>query len=122
MLDIDEITGGGLRALVCIGITQEFSSERRDKLKAIGAAVEEAFADLSERFGVRVLGTFDDDLLQAGPREAYPFISYILLEVPDVETAMKVTNLVRTPFEDGRLTRYLKVETRIGHRLFFGND
>lgn len=122
MLDIDHITGEGLRALFCIGITQEFFNEDRAKLKDIGAAIKEAFADLSGRFGVKVLGTFDDDLLHVGPQDGFPFISYILADVPDVPTAMKVANLMRTPFKEGRLTRYLKVETRIGHKLFFGNE
>lgn len=121
MLNIDEIREGGLRALICISITQEFFNEPRAKLKEIGAAIEAAYADLQGRFGVTVLGTFDDDLLQCGPRDGFPFISYILAEVPDVEAAMKIANVVRTPFGEGRLAQYLKVEARIGHRLFFGN-
>ena len=122
MLDIDNITQGGIRALFAINITEEFFAQDRANLKDIGEAIKEAFNDLSGRFGIKVLGTFDDDLLQCGSNDSFPFISYILAEVPDVAAAMKVANLVRTPYGAGRLTRFLKIEARIGHELFFGNN
>jgi hypothetical protein len=122
MTGIKDLTKDGLRALFVIGITQEFFNLPSVELKNVGAAIKDAFSGLEKRFGVKVLGTFDDDLLQVGLTRGYPYISYILADVPSLESAIEVTNLVRTSYGDGRLVKYITIDARIGHPLFFGNE
>ena len=122
MTTVQDLTKDGLRAMFAIGINQDFFAAPSAELAEIGAAIKAAFADLGGRFGVKVLGTFDDDLLQVGMSRGYPFISYILAEIPNLEAAIEVTNLIRTPFKDGRLAKYLTIDARIGHPLFFGTE
>lgn len=120
MTTVDSLLKDGKRALFCFGLTQEFFNADNDTRAAVGAAIAAAFDNLEGRFGVKVLGTFDDDLLQCGPTPAFPWISYILADVPDLESAVAITNLVRTPFRDHRIVKYMRVEARVGHPLFFG--
>ncbi|WP_438488627.1 hypothetical protein [Streptomyces sp. S186] len=110
-----------LRTLFCLGVTQDFFAAD-DALRAtVAAAIPPAFDRLGERFGVRVLGTLDDDRLMVGAATAWPWTSYILADVPDLETVSRVCGIVRdTPVGDGRLWRYLRIEARVGRPLFFG--
>jgi hypothetical protein len=121
MMTVKELTEDGLRALFCIGITQTFYDEALSELKDIKAALTAAFDDLEGRFGVKVLGTVDDDLLHVTATPAYPYVSYIIAEVPNLEAVIEVTNLVRTPYKEGRISRYISIDVRIGHPLYFAN-
>jgi hypothetical protein len=110
----------GLRALFAFGLTQDFFSEERARIPAIMEALKSSFADLEERFGVRVLGTLDDDEVMVGARETWPWTCYILAEVPDRAAVAAVCNLLRTTeVGDARLWKYLRVEARLGRPLFF---
>lgn len=114
---------GGLRVLFCVGVSQTFFEEESDGLKPIIDAITEAFDDLEGRFGVRVLGTLDDDELMVGPSQAWPWTGYILADAPDLDAVTKVTNLVRaTNVGRYRLWRYLRLEARVGRKMFFGNE
>ncbi|WEB44715.1 hypothetical protein MOV08_39155 [Streptomyces yunnanensis] len=114
---------GPLRTLFCIGVTQDFFAAD-DALRAtVAAAIPPAFDRLGERFGVHVLGTLDDDQLMVGATTAWPWTSYILADVPDLQTASAVCGIVRdTPVGDSRLWRYLRIEARVGRPLFFGTN
>jgi hypothetical protein len=115
--------GSGLRVLFCFGVTQSFFEAEPASVPAIAQAITEAFADLGGRYGVRVLGTMDDDELMVGASVVWPWTAYILADVPDLETVTKVTNVLREGEADGaRLWKYLRVEARVGRPLFFGND
>jgi hypothetical protein len=110
----------GLRALFAFGLTQDFFSEDRARIPAVMEALQSSFADLERRFGVRVLGTLDDDEMMVGATETWPWTCYILAEVPDREAVAAVCNLLRqTEVGDVRLWKYLKVEARLGRPLFF---
>ena len=110
----------GLRALFAFGLTQDFFNEDRSRIPAIMEALKSSFADLEQRFGVRILGTLDDDELLVGARETWPWTCYILAEVPDRAAAAEVCNLLReTEVGDARLWKYLKIEARLGRPLFF---
>jgi hypothetical protein len=112
----------GLRALFAFGLTQDFFAEERARIPPIMEALKASFADLEERFGVRVLGTLDDDELMVGARETWPWTCYILAEVPDRAAVAAVCNLLRTTeVGDARLWKYLTVEARLGRPLFFGD-
>ena len=121
--DYREKEGRALRVLFCFGVTQSFFEAEPSSVPRIAAAITEAFADLGSRFGVRVLGTMDDDELQVGASVVWPWTAYVLADVPDLETVAKVTNLLReTEVEGGRLWKYLRVEARVGRPLFFANE
>jgi hypothetical protein len=112
-----------MRVLFCIGVQQSFFEEPAAGIGEIVAAIEAAFADLSGRFGLRVLGTMDDDEVMVGSSPGWPWTCYILADCPDYASVTKVCNVVR----DGRvgeagLWKYLKIEARIGRPLFFGNE
>jgi hypothetical protein len=111
----------GMRALFAFGLTQDFFTEERTRIPAIMDTLKSSFADLEERFGVRVLGTLDDDELMVGASETWPWTCYILAEVPDRAAVAAVCNLLRTTeVGDARLWKYLRVEARLGRPLFFG--
>jgi hypothetical protein len=112
-----------LRVLFCFGVTQSFFEAEPDSVPRIAKAITEAFADLGGRFGVRVLGTMDDDELQVGASAAWPWTAYVLADVPDLEAVAKVTNILREAEAEGaRLWKYMRVEARVGRPLFFANE
>ncbi|MFT4220437.1 MAG: hypothetical protein QM611_07980 [Microbacterium sp.] len=112
-----------MRALVCIGVTDAFFAAGADERALVFHATKDAFAGMSERFGVTVLGTFDDDTLQIGPSHAFPWTCYLLLDVPDYESVRAIANVFReTEVGAHRMWHYYKVEARLGRPLFFGED
>ena len=56
-----------LRTLFCIGVRDPFFAAGPDERKAVFDESRRAFDDLGGRFGVRVLGTMDDDESMVGP-------------------------------------------------------
>jgi hypothetical protein len=110
----------GVRALFALGLTQDFFSEDRVRIPLVMDALQEGFADLEERFGVRVLGTLDDDETMVGATETWPWTCYILAEARDRAAVTEVCNLLREiEVGDARLWKYVKVEARVGRPLFF---
>ncbi len=110
----------GLRALFAFGLTQDFFTEERTRIPAIMDALKSSFADLEQRFGVRVLGTLDDDETMIGAADRWPWTCYVIAEVPDRAAVAAVCDLLRTTEVGGvRLWKYLKVEARLGRPLFF---
>jgi hypothetical protein len=113
----------GHRALFAIGLTQDFFSEERAKIPPIMEALLAAFAGLEERFGVKVLGTLDDDEMIVGATDTWPWTCYILADVPDRNAVAAICNLIRqTEVGDARLWKYLKIEARLGRPLFFAEQ
>ncbi|GHF40294.1 hypothetical protein GCM10010359_48570 [Streptomyces morookaense] len=111
---------GPLRVLFRLGVTQTYFDASEDERSAVHPAILRAFDDLGERFGVRVLGTLDDDRLQTGA--AGEWISYILADAPDLAAAVRVVDLLReTRIGSHRLWRYLRIDARVGRPLMFGN-
>lgn len=118
-----EHEGSALRVLFCFGVTQGFFDEDQARVPEIAQGITAAFDDLAGRFGVRVLGTMDDDELMVGSSTTWPWTCYVLADVPDLATVASVCNLVRESDVAGaRLWKYLKVEARVGRPLFFGNS
>jgi hypothetical protein len=112
-----------LRVLFCFGVTQAFFDADADTRSEVGRTIVAAYENLNGRFGISVLGTMDDDDLMVGPSTTYPWTAYILADAPDLEAVRAFTNVLRE-FEVGsdRLWRYMKVEARVGRRLFFGTE
>ena len=118
-----EKEGSALRVLFCFGVTQSFFDEDPARVPEIAGGITEAFDDLGGRFGLRVLGTMDDDELMVGASETWPWTCYILADAPDLEAVTRVCNILRESEAAGaRLWKYLKVEARVGRPLFFGNS
>lgn len=109
-----------IRVLFCIGISQSFFDLPVDRIPEAFAAFKTAFSGLEERFGIKVLGTLDDDRVQVGQSSAgWPFTSYIMADVPDLDAVVKVCDQLRTtPVGDGLLWRYARIDTRIGRPVF----
>lgn len=111
-----------IRVLFNIGVLPPFFESPAADREAAMAAIPPAFEDLSGRFGITVLGTFDDDRLMVGPSTDYPWTCCILADVPDLDTAIALCDVIRTTeVGEHRLWRYLKIEARVGRELFFGN-
>ncbi|PJJ45185.1 hypothetical protein ATK23_2441 [Glutamicibacter mysorens] len=114
---------GMIRSLLCIGVLPPFFSATAEERKAVFNATKSSFADLTGRFGVRVLGTFDDDTIQVGPSDGFPWTCYLLLDAPDYESIRQICSIIRdTPVGDSQLWKYYKIEARLGRPLFFGED
>lgn len=112
-----------IRALICMGVTSAFFAAGAQERKDVFEATKTAFADLEGRFGVSMLGTFDDDTLQIGPSYSFPWTCYLLLDAPNYEAVRAIANIVReTPVGEHQLWHYYKVESRLGRPLFFGED
>jgi hypothetical protein len=113
---------GGYRVLFAIGVLSPFYEADDETAQAVKDAIATAYSDLGVRFGASVVGTFDDIDLHVGPSPSWPWTSYILADVPTYESIRDMCNLVRTTrVGDDRLWKYIKLEARIGTRLFFGN-
>lgn len=110
----------GHRALFAFGLTSGFFSEDRSNIPPIMEALKSGFDRLEERFGVRVLGTLDDDETMVGATDTWPWTCYVLAEVPDRAAVAAVCGLLREiRVGDTPLWKYLKVEARLGRPLFF---
>ena len=112
-----------LRVLFCFGVSQSFFEEDSARVPELAGAITKAFEDLSGRYGVRVLGTMDDDELMVGPSVVWPWTAYILADAPSLDAVTAVCNILReTEVGPGKLWRYMRVEARVGRPLFFGNE
>jgi hypothetical protein len=114
-------TEQGVRVLFAFGVMPAFFELEGERIFPIVEILQETFRDLEGTFGVRVLGTLDDDETMVGPSLTWPWTCYILAHAPDWEAARAVCNLVReTKVGDDRLWKFLRVEARVGRPLFFG--
>jgi len=111
-----------LRVLFCIGVLPDFFGADAETQKALLAGIPAAFEDLGGRFGIDVIGTMDDDELMVGPSFTWPWTAYILADAPDLKAVTGVCNIMRsTRIGEDRLWRFMRIEARVGRRLFFGN-
>ena len=122
MTDYRDKSSESLRVLFCIGVQQTFFDEEADRLPELIPTIEAAFDDLAGRFGVRVLGTLDDDQVMVGNATSWPWTAYVLADAPNLDAVAAVCNIVReTQVGPHRRWRYLRIEARVGRQLFFAN-
>ena len=109
-----------LRVLFCMGVNQNFMDGTADEMKDVWGAFVAMMQGIARLPGVRELGHMDDDQIMVGPSVAFPWTTYVLADVPDLETVTAACNLFRaTPVGDGtyKLWKYIRVEARIGREL-----
>jgi hypothetical protein len=64
----------------------------------------------------------DDDELMVGPSFTWPWTAYILADAPDLKAVTGVCDIMRsTRIGEDRLWRFMRIEARVGRKLFFGN-
>lgn len=118
-----EGSGEAIRTLFCIGVRDAFFATGAAERASVVHELRRAFADLAGRFGVRVLGTMDDDEVMVGPSTTFPWTAYILADVPDYATAARVCSILRDhQVGDVQLWHYFTIQARLGRPLFFGNE
>ncbi|MGE3600374.1 MAG: hypothetical protein AB7N70_33010 [Dehalococcoidia bacterium] len=109
-----------LRVLFCFGVLPALFDEKTVDLPRILEQITAAYANLEQRFGIRILGSFDDDQIMMGPSAQWPWTAYILADAPSYDAIVAVCNITRAaPIGEYRLSRYMRVEARIGRSLFF---
>ena len=109
-----------LRVLFCIGVNQNFFDATAEEAKQVWGAFSAMMRGIGELPGVTVLGNMDDDQIMVGPSANWPWTTYVLADVPDIETVTAACNLFRvTPVGDGtfKLWKYCRVEARVGREL-----
>ena len=109
-----------LRVLFCIGVNQNFFDATGPEAKDVWGAFSSMMRGIGAFPGVTVLGNMDDDQIMVGPSLASPWTTYVLADVPDIETVTACCNLFRvTPVGDGtyKLWKYMRVEARVGREL-----
>jgi hypothetical protein len=111
---------GDMRVLLCLSATQCYYDETPEGQEKVKAALGEAFGNLEERFGVRVLGGIDDDLLSHGATHLPHYRAYILLDAPDFGSVVKLCEVAKkTAVGPYCLLRYMGIDARIGRPLPF---
>ncbi|MEW1655529.1 hypothetical protein [Streptomyces sp. NPDC093707] len=111
-----------LRVLFRLWVTREFYAAPADEQQRVFEAIPPAFDRLGERFGLTVLGTLDEDVLQVGTGAREP-VSYVLADAPDLAAVQAVCGIVRHEcVGEFPLWRYLEIDARIGHELFFATS
>lgn len=109
-----------LRTLFCIGVNQNFFDANQQETKEVWTAFVQMMQGIAQLPGVNVLGNMDDDRSMVGPSGNAPWTTYVLADVPDLETVHAACNLFRTiGVGDGtyKLWKYCKVEARVGREL-----
>lgn len=113
---------GKIRALFCFGVLPAFFDLGDTVRKQVFDTLVSGFSSLESRFGATVLGTLDDDRNMVGPSTGWPWTCYILADVPDMDAVAAICNILRQEkIGEDRLWRYIRVEARMGRKLFFGN-
>ena len=101
-----------LRAGVIEGWTQGTSEDRRN---LIMPEYNEVHRLWSEMEGVRMIGTIDDHLTQAGTPGSRHYGWYELYEIDDLATVGKMLNLIRrSNLGKVRLDKYMRYDALIG--------
>jgi hypothetical protein len=101
-----------IRTLVCAGVLASYFEASPEDRKLVIKQIHHVFGDWEKRFGIKVLGSLDDDRLQIGPTLGYPWTFYILCDAPDHETLVTVVDQLRQG--DFPLYKYIKLEVRMG--------
>lgn len=101
------------RVLVLIAATDgwyEATVDDRDRATdELGRILREAAVD-----GAQLLASFDDDLFLTGQPAPLPYTIFVLYDVDDLSVVVRLVHRIRT----SQLGRFLRLEARVGRRLF----
>jgi hypothetical protein len=68
--------------------------------------------------GARLIGSFDDDLFMVGRPESFTNSMYMLFDVENVATVVEMVHMFREVDRGVRLDKFIRIEARLGRRLF----
>jgi len=101
------------RVLVMVAATDAWfegtAGEREAATDELRAVLREA-----EDAGARLLGSFDDDLFLTGQPASLPYTIFVLYDVDDLAVVVSLVHRLRT----SALSRFLRLESRVGRPLF----
>ena len=101
------------RVLVLIASTDGWyeatPGERDVATDELGSVLREA-----ETQGARLVASFDDDLFLTGQPAPLPYTIFVLYDVDELGVVVQLVHRLRT----STLSRYLRLEARVGRRLF----
>lgn len=109
-----------LRVLFCMAINQNFFDAPPEEAKAVWQAFGQMWNGIHNLPGVNVLGNLDDDQGMVGASNGWPWTTYLLADMPDIESVHAACNFFRTTVVgDGpyKLWKYCRVEARVGREL-----
>ncbi|MCZ7589975.1 MAG: hypothetical protein M5U27_14190 [Gaiella sp.] len=105
--------GPPFRVLVLIAATDGWYEAapdvRASAIDELGAVLRRADQD-----GARLLSSFDDDLFLTGQPAPLPYTIFVLYDVDDLTVVVSLVHRLRS----STLSRYLRLEARVGRRLF----
>jgi hypothetical protein len=101
------------RVLVLIAATDGWYSGTSETRSQALDELARLFARMRED-GVRLVGSFDDDLFATGQPLALPYSIYVLVDVDDLDSVVRLIHEVRS----SALGAMLRLEARIGRPLF----
>ncbi len=101
------------RVLVLIAATDGWYEatplERGSAIDELGAMLRQAQAD-----GARLLSSFDDDVFLTGQPAPLPYTIFVTYDVDDLSVVVALVHRLRS----SPLSRFLRLEARIGRPLF----
>jgi chlorite dismutase len=101
------------RVLILVAATEGwFAAPQEERESAL-----DDFAGLlggMEAEGARLLASFDDDLFLTGQPAPLPYTIFLLYDVDDLAAVVRLVHRLRS----SDLSRFLRLEARIGRRLF----
>jgi hypothetical protein len=68
--------------------------------------------------GARLVGSFDDDFFMVGKPVSLQNSMYMLFEVDDISIVVDMLHQLRTTENGVRLDKYIRMEARVGRRLY----
>lgn len=105
--------GPPFRVLVLIAATDGWyeatPDDRASAIDQLGDVLRRA-----EQDGARLLSSFDDDLFLTGQPAPLPYTIFVLYDVDDLAVVVSLVHRLRS----STLSRYLRLEARVGRALF----
>lgn len=89
-----------------------YAADTADRETQLGALSE--MLEATEKAGARLLASVDDDHFMTGQPTSMPYSIYIVYDVDDLGVIASMVDRLRST----SLTKYFRMEARIGRKLF----
>jgi hypothetical protein len=106
------------RVLVCAAATRAWYEASDEERESTALVRYKAVLEAWERLGAQLVASFDDDLLTVGEPMRSGWSMYLIYEVRDIGTVVKMIDLTRDTCDGVRLDRYIRMEAHLGRHLF----